>query len=170
MDDVVTQLANDYGMTEEQVRAKVGDLLDRFEGGDRSSLLDQISERLGGPAATGPEIGELQGRMEADAPEGGIIGGLGSMLGQPRGNEEPHLTFQDVADELAAPANARDLDREDARPTSGFREIDERDLTRGDDNPTDGFADLNAMTESDIINGLEAAERQGIEPAIDRAI
>ncbi len=163
MDDLVTQLAVDYGMTEDEVRAKVGDLMDEFGGGERSSLLDRISEQLGGPAATGRAMGELEGRMRLDAPGGGIIGGLGSMLGQPRGNEEPHLTFQDVADELATPANPADLDRDDARPAniegSGFREIDERDLTRGDDNPTDNFADLNAMTESDIINGLDASDR-----------
>ena len=171
MDDVVTQLAGDYGMTEDQVRERVGDLLDRFEGGDRSSLLDQIGERLGGPAATGPEMGELEGRMQFDAPAGGIIGGMGAMLGQSRGNEEPHTTFQDVADEMAAPANSRDIDREDgmAGATVGIREIGERDLTRGDDNPTDLFADTRALSEDAIINGLDAAERQGIEPAEDRA-
>ena len=174
MDDLVTQLATDYGMTEDEVRAKVGDLIARCGGGDRSSLLDQISERLGGPAATGRSMGDLEGRMQFDAPEGGVIGGLGSMLGQARGNEEPHTTFQDVADELAKPANGIDIDREDARETAqakanGFREIDERDLTRGDDNPTDNFADLNAMTEDDIINGLDSADRHGTEAAVDRS-
>lgn len=174
MDDLVTQLAADYNTTEDDVRARVGDLIDEFGGGERSSLLDRISERLGGPAATGRSMGELDARMRLDAPEGGIIGGLGSMLGQSRGNEEPHQSFQDVADELATPANARDLDREDARETAqarenGFREVDERDLTRGDDNPTDSFADLNAMTEDDIINGLDAAERHNTPPAVDRS-
>ena len=172
MDDLVTQLAVDYGMTEDEVRAKVGPLLEEFGGGERSSLLDRISERLGGPAATGRSLGDLEGRMRFDAPSGGIIGGMGSMLGQSRGNEEPHLTFQDVADDIATPANAKDLDIEDGRATSerdgGVREITERNMTMGDENPTDNFADTRALGEDDIINGLEAAERRGIEPAEDR--
>lgn len=172
MDDLVTQLAADYDMSEEEVRAKVGPLLDEFGGGDRSSLLDQISERLGGRAATGPEMGELEGRMNADTPEGGIIGGLGSMLGQSRGNEEPHQTFQDVADEMAAPVTPLDEDRADGQAVEGYQEIDEADLRRGDENPLDGVAGaggIDNLSEDAIINGLDAAERQGIEPAEDRA-
>ncbi|RYG88726.1 hypothetical protein EON77_00255, partial [bacterium] len=95
MDDLVTQLAAQYNLSEDEVRAKVSDLIEQFGGEGHSSMLDRISERLGGRAATGPEMGELEGRMNADTPEGGIIGGLGSMLGQSRGNEEPHQTFQD---------------------------------------------------------------------------
>ncbi len=169
LQETVRSVADRLNLDEGQVQEEAERLLGTYDAGVPDDFESRLSESLGGPASSGPELGELQGRMSTMAPAGGIIGGMGAMLGQGRGQEEPHQTFQDLADEMAAPRERveaeadRDLGSAPAPGTSDFEEIDETDLAKGEQFALDQSPDLNQLSEDDIVTGLDGADGNSLE-------
>ena len=162
--ETIRRVADQLGLDENQVREKARAMLANSGGGMPNDFGPRLLESLGGPASAGAAMGELQGRMMSMDPEGGIIGGLGAMLGQQRGNEEPHMSFQDSADALDEPAERvrAEADRvlDDGPPPGSdeIEEIDETDLPRGERNAIEDAPDLDDITEDDIATGLDGAD------------
>lgn len=167
LQETITRVALQLGLDEDQVHEKAREVLAKLSKTDDEIPADfgpRLVESLGGPASAGAKMGELQGRMMSMDPEGGVIGGLGAMLGQSRGNEEPHMSLQDSADAMNVSAEriearaARELSDGPPPGSNEIEEIDETDLPRGERNVIENAPDLNDISEDDIATGLDGAD------------